>query len=80
MKGLEEEKKLAVKEYVKQKNEEDTPTQLKKKNALMKRMLNKLEGYTNQMMAEYTDEEDVLDYLMIIKTEIKETLEKEKEI
>lgn len=79
MKDLEKEKKLAVKEYVKMKNEEDTPTQLKKKNSIMKRSLKKLAGYVNQMAIEHESEE-VFDELMVLANHIKITLKKEGEV
>jgi uncharacterized protein YlxP (DUF503 family) len=79
MDDIKKEKKLAVREYVKMKNEEDTPTQLKEKNAIMRRALNKLRGYVNQMVMEYEDE-DVFEELVVLANEIQVALKKEEEV
>ncbi len=79
MDDIKKEKKLAVREYVKMKNEEDTPTQLKEKNAIMRRSLNKLDGYVNQTLMEYADD-DIADVLAVLSNEIKRTLRKEAEV
>jgi uncharacterized protein YlxP (DUF503 family) len=79
MDDIKKEKKLAVREYVKMKNEEDTPTQLKEKNAIMRRSLNKLRGYVNQMVMEYEDE-DVFEELVVLANEIQVALKKEEEV
>ena len=79
MDDINKEKKLAVREYVKMKNEEDTPTQLKEKNAIMRRSLNKLDSYVNQTLAEYA-EDDISDVLAVLSNEIKRTLRKEAEV